>query len=212
MLLGLLPDERIDAGSLQMRPPQLSVATMTEGLRQRTRAALDQVEAGADPSRIASCAGDDLGGTSGGDAACLPPSAAALVASPAFRGVRLLSAPSRELYKDALASQIATVAAYSNLLELQQQIARLDVKANSGADAQEAASRRRQLLDQASRVLGQADTQMKLQDAKLRVARTQLLALEHAEARVDAASRRLATAMQDTPSGVRDFLHLFLDR
>jgi hypothetical protein len=212
VLLGMLPDERIQGGMLQMRAPPTSVAAMTDGLRQRARAALDLVEGGADPTHIAACTADDLSGAGGGDPACLPPSAAALVASPAFRGVRLLNAQSRELYKDALSSQIASVAAYSNILELQQQIARLDVKSNSGVDAQEAMTRRQHLLDQSNRLLGQADTQVRIEEGKLRVARTQLLALEHAEDRLESAGQQLAGENRSQSFGVRDFVRLFVDR
>jgi len=211
-LLRLLPDEKIEGGALQMRPPQSSVASMVEGLRQRTRAALDLIEAGSDPTGIARCAADDLLGPEGAVAPCLPASASALVASPAFRGARLLNAPSRELYKDALSSQIATVAAYSNILELQQQIARLDVRGGSAAAAGEALARRARLQEQADRLLGQADLQVRIEDAKLRVARTQLLALERAESRLEAAAARLATETPSAVTGVGDLLRLFVDR
>jgi hypothetical protein len=211
-LLNLLPDERIDQGVLQMRPASVSVAAMTEGLRLRARAALDSIEAGTDPGRIASCGAADLSGDTDNIAACLPPSASALVASPAFRAARLLNVGSRELYKDALSGQIATVAAYSNVLELQQQIARLDVKPTSGASAGEAVARRDRLADQASRLLGQADTQLKIEEAKLRLARTQVLALERVEARLDAAGAQLDAESRPAQRGVLDFLRLFVDR
>ena len=211
-LLRLLPDERIQDGTLQMRPPTADVASMVDGLRSRTRAALDQIEDGADPTRIAPCAAADVLDAAATPQPCLPAAASALVASPAFRGARLLNAQSRELYKDALSGQVASVAAYANILELRRQVERLDVKPDSGVDAAEALNRRRQLIAQAGRLLEQADTQVKIEEGKSRIARTQLLALERAEARLDAAAARLADENRGLASGLRDWLRLFVDR
>jgi hypothetical protein len=209
-LLALLPDERIEAGHYQMRPPRVSLELMSSALQARARLALDQMMDGTPSAAVAECAPDLILDPSG--PACLPLSASAIVTSPAFRGARLLGPAARSMFKDALSSQIAVAAVYSDLLDLAQQMARTNLRGDSDASAAEILSRKQELQDHVMRLLGQADLQVKLQESKLRLARTQLLALERAEANL----RARAVALQ--PQGITpmfsagSMLRLFQDR
>jgi hypothetical protein len=61
-------------------------------------------------------------------------------------------------------------------------------------------------------LLGQADLQVKLQEYRLRVARTQLLALERVEADLDARATALQTETQLPSFSGRGLLRLFQNR
>ncbi len=208
-LLALIPDERIEQGRYEMRPAQLTVASMSERLRLSARDALDRIDAGADPSTIAACGAGTLLDPAPAAGGCLPAAAAALIASPAFRSARLLGAPARELVKDALAGQIAASAMYSNLLELFEQTARLDVRQGTGAAAEDTLSRRRRLHEEIGRLLTEADTLVKAQEARARLARTQLFALERAEAGLEAQAAALDAERARPGFGMRDLLRVF---
>jgi hypothetical protein len=208
-LLALLPDERISGGSYQMRPAQMTVASMSTRLRDQARAALDRIDAGSDPASIAPCTADRVLAASPPSDGCLPAAALPLVTSSAFRSARLLGDASRTLFKDALSSQIAIGAMYSNLLELFQQVARIDVPDSAGADAAHAGARRHQLQESIAELLTEADTQVKAQAAKAQLARSQIAALEQVESELDAQGR-VASAKGELPQfGVRDLLHAF---
>ncbi len=208
-LLALLPDERIDNGSYQFRPPLLTMAAMSQRLRDQTRRALDRIDTGRDPASIPACsAGAFLDGASAPDG-CVPASAAALVSSSAFRGARLLGGAARTLFKDALSSQIAIGALYSNLLELFQQTAHIDVRAGSGADAGQAEARRRQLRESIGDLLVEADAQVKAQAARMQVVRLQMLALEHVQTDLESRAQRQQDSGRLPQFGLRNILSIF---
>jgi hypothetical protein len=175
-LLALLPDERIVAGNYQIRPPKTSLGALSDALRTRSRLALDQLMDGAPLASLAECTPDSILNTTA--SACLPRSALDIVSSPAFRGARLLGPAALSMFKEALSSQIAVTAVYSDLLDLDQQIAGMNLRNGSDANTTELLSRQRTLQDQVVRLLAQAELQVKLQESKLQLARTQLLALE----------------------------------
>jgi hypothetical protein len=211
-LLALLPDERIDQGNYQIRPASMTFASMSERLRGQARAALDRVDAGADPASIPACSPDSLLGTAASGDACLPPDAAGLVTSRAFRGARLLGTAARTLFKDALSTQIAGAAMYSNVLELFQQVGRVDVRDGAGADAAHASARRRQLRAAVADLLVEAETQVKAQAARQQLVQSQMLALEQVESDLRARSKAAQAESQAPEFGMRDLLRLFADR
>jgi hypothetical protein len=209
-LLALLPDQRIDNGNFQIRAPQITVAGMSDLLRGLARKALDRVDAGVDPGSIPACSAAAMLGRVDAPDGCLPGAAVALVTSPAFRGARLLSPASRTLFKDALSSQIALSAMYSNLVDLFQQAARIDASGAS-ADAAQVGTRRQQLREAIGNLLGEVDAQAKAQDARATLVRSQMLALEQVEASLDTRGRNAAAPSQAPQFGMRDLLHLFAE-
>jgi hypothetical protein len=211
-LLALLPDQRIAGGNLQMRPAQLTMASMADRLHNQARAALDRIDAGAKPESIAACGPGALLAATPDPNGCLPANAAALVSSGAFQSARLLGSASRNLFKDALATQLAVSALYASVLELYQQASRIDVRAMDGADAAHAQARRQRLQDQIAQLLLEADTQAKAQAAKAQVVRSQMLALEQVEADFDARGASARTEPKAPQFTMRGLLQLFADR
>ena len=210
-LLGLLPDERIDGGSYQMHPPQMTLASMALRLHDQARLALDQLEAGTPPSMIPACDAGAVLGTAAAPSGCLPAAARTLVSSSAFRGSQLLGPAARSLFKDALSSQIAIGAMYAGLLELFQQTARMDVRPGSGADASHIDSRRRQMRESIADLLQEADTQVKAQSARAELVRLQMLALERVESDLEAGAQRSREAARPAQFGMRGLLQMFSD-
>jgi AraC-like DNA-binding protein len=210
-LLGLLPDERIVAGNYQVRPPKTSLEALSDALRVRTRLALEKVINGTPPATIGECPSDLILDTNG--SACLPRSAFAIVGSPAFRSVRLLGPAALSMFKDALSGQIAVTAIYSDLLDLGQLIAGMNLRNESDASASEILSRQRALQDNVIRLLGQADLRVKLQEYKLQLARTQLLALERSRTDLQTQANALQQAQANPPIfSVTSVLRLFQER
>src|SRR4029077_5813054 len=144
-LLALLPDERIVAGNYQVRSPKTGLGALSNALRARSRLALDQLLDGVPLTNITECAADSILSAVG--PVCLPRAAFGIANSPAFRGARLLAPAALSMFKDALASQIAVTAVYSDLLELAQAIAGMNLRIDSGASAAEILSRRRTLQE-----------------------------------------------------------------
>lgn len=206
-ILALLPDQRIEQGHLEVRPARLSVAALAGRLQALTRAALERIDSGADPSNVDSCSADILMGEAAAENGCLPPNAAPLVASAAFRGARSLGSASRALFHDALSSQLALETIYSDLLDLYQQASRIDVQ--GAGDAGHAASRRQQLQTAIEQLLREADVQVKAQDARARLVRLQMLALEHVESTLEARSRIDSEDAKTPDFGMRDLMQLF---
>jgi len=95
---------------------------------------------------------------------------------------------------------------------LARHISRMNLRANSSADAEDVRSRQRSLQQAAADLLNQADMQVKLQESQMRLVRTQLLALERAES--DLSTRAAALrAEEERPSFSGDgLLRLFRDR
>ncbi len=211
-LLALLPDERVDHGTYQMRPALITLTSMTGRLRSLSRTALDRIDAGAEPASIAVCSGQEMLSAPGSRDACLPSGAATLLASNVFRSSQLLGPASRTLFKDALSTQIAITSMYTKLLDLFQQAARIDVRPGSGADAAHAGARRHQLQEAISQLLAEADIQVKAQAAKAQLLRSQILALEQVEAALNARSSGLQGEARQPQFGMRDLLGFFTDR
>jgi len=209
-LLALLPDERIVGGNYQVRPPKTTLVSFSDALQVRSRLALDHLIDGTALSTIAECTPDSMLDPSG--PACLPRSATTVVGSPAFRGARLLRPEARSIFKEALSSQIAMTAVYSDLLDLAQQISRMNLRNDSDASANEILSRQRALQDQMMHMLSQADLQLKLQESKLKLARTQLLALERAQVGLHAAADELQSKQSAPIFSLGNVLRLFQDR
>lgn len=210
-LFALLPDERIQGGRYQMRPPLTTVAAMSGRLKIQARAALDKLDQGADPATIAPCDAGRLLNSMQQPDGCLPVGTATLVTSSAFRSSRLLGLAARNLFKDALAAQIALASMYSNLLELYQQSAQIDVLAGTTADAAHAATRRSQLRAGIAELLGEADAQVKAQAARSELVRMQMLALEQVEANLDTGARRLQENARPPGFELRDLISAFAD-
>jgi hypothetical protein len=210
-LLSLLPDERVQGGAYQMQPPQMTVAAMSDRLRAQTRKALDRMDDGASSSDIPLCNAQILLGSTETPDGCLPANASALVTSAAFRSSRLLSDGSRNLFKDALSSQIAIGSMYSNLLELFQQTARIDVRPDAQSDAAFAMVKRRQMRESIADLLMETDAQVKAQAAKMQLVRMQMVALEQVAAGLNAGAQRTEDSARRPQFGMRDFLQfLFL--
>jgi hypothetical protein len=209
-LLALLPDERVSGGNYQMRPPQTSIGTLLDALQARSRLALDKMIDSVPQAIIAECTLDSIQDPSGPP--CLPRSASAVVASPAFRGARVLGPAARSMFKDALSRHIAVTAVYSDLLDLAQRIARMNLHSTSDASAEEILSRRHALQERVTRLLFEADLRLKLHELELRSARTQLLALERGQAELKAAGDALQVQQKMPTFSVSSLLRLFQDR
>jgi hypothetical protein len=171
---------------------------------------LDRVMTGAPPTKIEECGADSILSPTG--PACLPKSAFEIVNSPAFRGARLLGPAALSIFKDALSGQIAVAAVYADLLELGQTIAEMNLRIGSDASAGEILSRQRTLEDQMRRLLSQADLRLKVQQSKLQLARTQLLALERSRADLQARTDALQGQSGSPGFSSIDVLRLFQDR
>jgi len=210
-LLALLPDQRLSKGSFQIRAPQLTIESLSDLLRGLARQALDRVDAGTDPGAIPACSAAAMLGRAIAPDGCLPPAARSLVTSQAFRSARLLGPASRGLFKDALSTQIALSTLYSNLLDLYQQAARIDVAGAGTGDAAHASARRKQLREAIGELLGEVDTQVKAQESRAALVRSQMLALEQVEASLDARSRNAGGQSAQAHFGMRDLLRLFAD-
>ncbi|MBV8209782.1 MAG: hypothetical protein JO133_06935 [Burkholderiaceae bacterium] len=209
-LLELIPDERIVAGNYQVRAPQTGLPTLLGALQARSRLALDRALDGAPSASVAECAPESIADPAG--SACLPRSALALVDSAAFRGARMLGPAALSIFKDALSRQIAVTATYTDLLDLGEKIANMNLRDGSSAGAEELLSRQRSLQDQVMRLIAQAELQRKLQQARLEMARTQLLALERSRTDLQARSNALASARERPIFGVGGLLQLIQDR
>jgi hypothetical protein len=208
-LMGLMPDQRIASNSLQLRAPESTVAIMTDRIRIQARTALERIDQGADPTQIATCSGSALNGTSASVEGCLPPGTVSLLATPAFRSASLLGNASRELFKDALASQIAIGAMYANLIELKQQIDRMDVRNGAIADANHAQSRRRNLHAAFNELLQEAESQVKAQEARNEIVRSQILALEKVQSTLNTRAGEIRSDAAKPQFAIRDLVHLF---
>lgn len=187
VLLGLLPDTRTSAEGVQMKPPVLSIAGAKANIEDRVTLAINAIVDGTSPNDIPDCAAEAIASASSGPAdRCIPPSAAALVRSPAFLGARLLPSPEQALYVAALSQQVASVDVRARVVELRQQIARLAPKPSSAATADDVGARRDALLREMDRLEVDARALEDLAAAKAQLARTQILAMQRAGNRLQA--------------------------
>jgi hypothetical protein len=194
-LLGLLPDQRIAQGQFQTKAPESTVDSMTGRLRNHVRAALDQLDGGN--ASLPSCPPAVLSGSSTLTSGCLPDSARTLVSSPAFQSARLLSPPARRLFKDALASQVALSSMYGYLIDLYQQISSVSDTRDANADAEHAERRRLQLQQAVTELVRDADLQRRVQESRTAVLRSQMLALEQVDRRLNAIGANHRTTHPD---------------
>lgn len=208
-LLAMLPDERIFGGNYQVHPPGITLVALSDALRARSRSALDQAVSGVPLTNIDECAADSILSPNG--PACLPPFAFGFLNSPAFRGARMLSSASLSMFKDALAGQIAMTAIYSDLLDLGQQIATMNLRVGSDASASEILSRQRALKDHVARLLDEAELRFKLEQSKIQLARTQLLALERSSADLQMRADALQAQDKQPTLSVTALLQWFRD-
>ena len=121
--------------------------------------------------------------------ACVPPSSANLIQTPAFLAVRQMSPEARGLYVEALAGQMAMTATRSAILDLISQVKQMDAKAGTDVQAQDVSSRKQALVEQVAILEREADALAKLQQVKAESTRTQVLAL-------DLVQRQLAQVQQ----------------
>lgn len=208
-LLALLPDGRITNGAFQIRAPRLTVSSMTSRYRSLSRAALDRIDSGTDPSQIPACDSNALLATTSDPGGCLPADALPTVSSAAFHSVRLLDPTARILYKDALASQIAVSAMYSRLLDLYERTDRIDAKPGVAADAAEIRARQTRLHAAIGNLLDEANVLARAQEARAGLARAQIEALNAVQAQTAARAGAMANARAEPQFGMRDLLRLF---
>jgi hypothetical protein len=210
-LFALLPDERVANGAYQTKPPQATVSGMTDRLRSLSRGALERLDTGVDPATIPDCTPDLLLGQAADGSVCLPRNSAALVSSGAFQSSKLLGSASRSLFNDALSTQIAIGEMYSNLLDLYQQAAQIDVRTGATADAAHAQARQHKLREEIAELLGEVDLQAKAQEARAHLVRSQMLALEQVAAGLNARGKAARAEQRSPQFGMRDLLRLFTD-
>jgi hypothetical protein len=211
-LLALLPDARIQDGGYQVRPPRLTMTSLIDRWQAQARHALDLLDGGARAGAMPDCALDRVVDAGVDDNGCLPAAAAPLVNSPAYRGTRLLEPAAREIFKDALAGQIAVVQATADLSDLDQQIATMGLRPQSGADAEEIAARRQALAGQTRQLLEQLELRARLQQARATLARMQVLALQRAQDDLRNRASNLAAERAAPGFGLHDLLRIFEDR
>jgi hypothetical protein len=209
-LLAMLPDERIEAGHYQTRPPRTSLWSVSEALQTRTRTALDQLMKGASQVDVAECPPDPTSGNS--VAPCLPAAGSTIVGSPAFRGARLLGPAAQSMFKDEMSRQIAAAAVYSDLLDFTLRVSQMNLRSDTDADAAEVQSRRNKLQSQVARLLDQANLEVKLQEIRSQAVRTQVLALEHAQMEMQGTADALKAEQEAPLFTAGGLLRLFQDR
>ncbi len=208
-LLALLPDGRIANGAFQIRSPRLTVASMANRYRTLSRAALDRIDSGTDPSQIPACDSNALLATTPDPAGCLPTDAFQTVSSGAFQSVRLLDPAARALYKDALASQLSVSAMYSRLLDLYERTDRIDAKPGIAADAAEIRARQTRLHAAIGNLIDEANVLTKVEEARAGLARTRIDALDAVQAQAAARADALGNSRSGPQFGMRDLLNLF---
>jgi hypothetical protein len=106
------------------------------------------------------------------------------VNAPVFRGVRNLSMPQQQLYISAMAAQLALTATRGHLVDLQEQLAQMDLKPGTNARAEDLVDRRRRLAEEVTLVTREADAMQAFQEAKAKLATTQIAALEESATRL----------------------------
>jgi hypothetical protein len=212
-LLALLPDGRIQDGAYQVRPPRLSLASLIDRWQVQARSSLDLIDGGEPASALPDCALDHLldAGSEGRDR-CLPPAAQPLVTSAAYRGTRLLDPAAREIFKDALAGQIAMVQATADLLDLSRQVATIGLRPGAGAGAEDLVARQAALSGHTRLLLEQLDLRARLQQSRAALARMQVLALQRAQDGLRNRASTLAAERGGAGFGLHDILPIFQDR
>lgn len=206
-LLNLLPDEQITDSGMKMRPANMTTMQLYSNIEGRAQLAVKAVLNGVDPATIPECKDDDLNGKASTSNGCLPGTAANMVNSPTFLAARLLSPAAAELYTSAMSSQIATTALYSNIYELKQQVSQMDVKENSGTPASEVIRRRDVLLKSIDGLEREAEGLRRVQDSRIRLAKTQIMTLQKAQEELSARAEQANS--RPAPSGWAKFNRLF---
>ncbi len=198
-MLGLLPDQRITANGLQVRPPRIALTDAKSNVEQRTANAVRQILGGSDPNSIADCPAAAIEAAPTGPAdACIPPSAADVIRSQAFLAARALSSGEQEMYAAAIADQASAVNLRGMIVELRRELARLTPKpvaAGDEAPAEEVLNRRDALQKQLATLQADAEALEAAANAKAQLVRTQILTMQRVEQRL--ASRRAADRVPD---------------
>ena len=178
-VLGLLPDERITENGHEMSPPKTTLYTVHRLITERSNIALNKILDGENPASIPDCGSVDLSdGSDPGPVGCLPMNAQNIVNAPAFKAAKQLDAPSRAIYTSALSSQVAISTIRSHIIELYNQLTMMDVKQGGKAKADDVIERRKSMMDEIERLQREADAMQSYQDAKAKMAKTQIMALE----------------------------------
>jgi hypothetical protein len=197
-LFGLLPDTRIGANGLEVSPPRVTLYQFNQNAEVRIANALQRVLDGDAPATVQDCAPQSyFVEPSDPGEACLPGNFAGVIQSPAFLGARGLSPSGKQLYRDALASQIAIAATRSAILDLMSQVRQLNVRDGGGASANDVLERKKELQEQIAVLGREADALQAFQQAKANTIRTQILATDLASSTVEEAA---ATPPPRTPS------------
>lgn len=199
--LKLLPDSRTSGEGVQMKPPTLTVTAAKANVEDRVINALTDILNGTNPNDINDCAAEAIATpVSGRNDRCIPVSAGALVRSPAFLSARFLSAAEQTMYVGALSEQIAAVEIRARIVHLRQELSRLTPKPGADVQAEDVSGRREALLKEVARLESDAHALETLTAAKAQIARTQILAMQRASARLDA-TRSSATRASLNDSG-----------
>jgi len=106
------------------------------------------------------------------------------VRSPAFLSARLLSDQEQRMYVDALSEQVAAVEIRARIVQLRQEMSQMTAKPLANVPAEDVAARRDAILKEVDRLDGDAQALESLTAAKAQLARTQILAMQHASGRL----------------------------
>jgi hypothetical protein len=186
-LLGLLPDSKTTSSGVQARPPVATVSSAQGNVADWVANALLAILNGTDPNTIADCAAQVVNQpVSGASDQCIPASAGAMVRSPAFLSARLLTEAEQKLYVAALSEQVGAVELRARLVLLRQELARMTPKPDTQASADDVGARRDAVLKEVQKLESDAQALEAVTAAKAQLARTQILAMQRASARVAA--------------------------
>lgn len=181
-MLGLFGDQVVTSNGLEMKPPKTTIYAMNENVARRTRIALQMIMNGMPGSSIRNCTGQDLmdppmGANNPADA-CLPAETRGVVATPGFAAANQLEPGARNMYVDALSSQIAIASIRDNLVNLENRIVQLTINPSADVSTDTVEKKKKELLGKISAMQGQADALQRLQVAKSQIAKTQIASLQ----------------------------------
>jgi hypothetical protein len=178
-LFGLLSDTRVGENGLEVSPPKVTLYQFNRNVEVRIGKALQRVLEGEPPSTIPDCSSEMYFAEAADPAAaCLPANFAGVIQSSAFLSARQLSISAKQLYSDALSSQIAIASTRSAILDLMSQVKQLNPRDGGGAGASDVIERRKELEEQIALLQREADALQAFQQAKANTIRTQILAMD----------------------------------
>jgi hypothetical protein len=186
-LLGLLPDSKTTSSGVQARPPVATVSSAQGNVTDWAANALIAILNGTDPNTIPDCPAQVVNQPVASVAdQCIPVSASAIVRSPAFMSARLLTEAEQKLYVAALSEQVGAVELRARLVLLRQELSRMTPKPDTQASADDVGARRDAVLKEVQKLESDAQALEAVTSAKAQMARTQILAMQRAAARVAA--------------------------